>query len=164
MYLAGALWAYDITRSSRSDCVELSDFRSGVTQPSIRPADPDWTAGQQDTRRAELAGVVDNKRLPTSRISDALRALIRSGDRVFTGRNNQKQTDFSSRSLAALDPGDVHTLHLLFSSISRPEHLDMLESGPESDVDFCLRLTAEHARSRVVERRRAPYRIAPHLP
>lgn len=65
-----------------------------------------------------------------------LETLLRPGDRVALEGNNQKQADFLSRSLAQVDPGRVHDLHLLISSISRPEHLDLFEEGIASLVDF----------------------------
>ena len=66
----------------------------------------------------------------------ALEALVAPGDRVALEGNNQKQADFLSRSLAAVDPKKVHDLHMLFSSISRPEHLDLFERGIAERVDF----------------------------
>jgi hypothetical protein len=58
-----------------------------------------------------------------------LETLIQSGDRVALEGNNQKQADFLSRSLAKVDPGKIHDIHLLISSISQPEHLDLFENG-----------------------------------
>lgn len=102
------------------------------------PAARDWkTARAAKARRmAELDSVADGKVVPTSRIMTALRTLVRSGDRVFVEGNNQKQADFLSRSLAAFEPGELSGLRLLLSSISRAEHVDMLESGQAERVDF----------------------------
>ena len=63
--------------------------------------------------------------LPTEEIVPALEVLVGPGDRVALEGNNQKQADFLSRSLAAVDPEKVHDLHMLISSISRPEQLDL---------------------------------------
>ncbi|MDE2121026.1 MAG: malonate decarboxylase subunit alpha [Betaproteobacteria bacterium] len=97
-----------------------------------------WSRRAAD-KAARLAGVADLARgrvLPTHRMVDALALLLRPGDRVALEGNNQKQADFLSRSLARLDPGQVHDLHLLISSISRPEHLDLFELGIARRLDF----------------------------
>jgi malonate decarboxylase alpha subunit len=65
-----------------------------------------------------------------------LAAVLKPGDRVALEGDNQKQADFLSRALAALDPAQVHDLHLLISSISRPEHLTLFERGIARRVDF----------------------------
>src|SRR5918994_1844295 len=66
----------------------------------------------------------------------ALEELVAPGDRVALEGNNQKQADFLSRSLAAVDPEKVHDLHMLISSISRPEQLDLFERDVAEKVDF----------------------------
>ena len=65
-----------------------------------------------------------------------LQGLLRSGDRVALEGNNQKQADFLSRSLVQIDPVQVHDIHLLISTISRPEHLTLFERGIARRVDF----------------------------
>ena len=52
--------------------------------------------------------------------------------------DNQKQADFLSRSLVKADPGKLHDLHLIISSISRPEHLTLFELGIAKKVDFAF--------------------------
>lgn len=96
-----------------------------------------------DTRRRRkadrleaAAGLADGMVVPTDRIVDLLQLVVAPGDRVVLGGNNQKQADFLSRSLAAVDPSLVNGLHLLISSISRPEHLDLFETGIASRCDF----------------------------
>ncbi len=74
--------------------------------------------------------------LPTARIVDALETLIRPGDRVALEGDNQKQADFLSRSFAKVDPQKIHDVHLLISSIGRPEHLTLFERGIAHKVDF----------------------------
>ncbi|MCY0387021.1 malonate decarboxylase subunit alpha [Robbsia sp. Bb-Pol-6] len=76
------------------------------------------------------------KVLDAGQLIDALQAIIRPGDRVALEGNNQKQADFLSRSLAQVDPARLHDLHLLISTISRPEHLDIFESGIARKLDF----------------------------
>jgi malonate decarboxylase alpha subunit len=50
--------------------------------------------------------------------------------------DNQKQADFLSRSLVKVKREKVHDLHLIISSISRPEHLTLFELGIAKKVDF----------------------------
>ncbi len=50
--------------------------------------------------------------------------------------NNQKQADFLSRSLARVDPGKLHDLHMIMPSVGRPEHLDLFELGIARKLDF----------------------------
>lgn len=64
--------------------------------------------------------------------------LIKPGDRVVMEGDNQKQADFLSRSLVKVDPEKVHDLHLIISSISRPEHLTLFELGIARKVDFAF--------------------------
>jgi malonate decarboxylase alpha subunit len=69
---------------------------------------------------------------------EALELLVKPGDRVVMEGDNQKQADFLSRSLVKVDPRKVHDLHLIISSISRPEHLTLFESGIARKVDFAF--------------------------
>ena len=52
--------------------------------------------------------------------------------------DNQKQADFLSRSFVKVDPKKLHDLHLIISSISRPEHLTLFELGIAKKVDFAF--------------------------
>ena len=76
-----------------------------------------------------LGDALTGKVLPAARIADLLYAVLESGDRVCLEGNNQKQADFLSKALAALDPSRVHDLHMLFSVLALPEHLDIFEKG-----------------------------------
>lgn len=99
-----------------------------------------WTT-LRDDKAARLAAVsawADGKLLQGRSIVAVLEALLRPGDRVALEGNNQKQADFLSRALAQVDPRRVHDLHLLMSSISRPEHLTLFERGIAQRVDFCF--------------------------
>lgn len=106
-------------------------------------AEPDRAMRGWDTmRRAKAerlqagAPFATGKVLATAQLVDALQAILRPGDRVALEGNNQKQADFLSRSLAQVDPARLHDLHLLISTISRPEHLDIFESGIARKLDF----------------------------
>jgi malonate decarboxylase alpha subunit len=97
-----------------------------------------WATRRADKARrlARAAGLVSGKVIPTEDATAALEVLLEPGDKVVLEGDNQKQADFLSRSLAAVDPERVHDLHLLISSISRPEHLDLFEDGIARRVDF----------------------------
>ena len=102
------------------------------------PAARSWTTRRDEKARrlASIAGWLQDGILPRERIVDALEALIAPGDRVALEGDNQKQADFLSRAFAQVDPAKVHDVHLLISSISRPEHLSLFEQGIAHKVDF----------------------------
>jgi malonate decarboxylase alpha subunit len=102
------------------------------------PVRSSWlTRRQEKARRLErVAKIACGRVLPTEEIVPALEALIAPGDRVVLEGDNQKQADFLSRSLASVDPEKVHDLHMLISSISRPDHLDLFERDIATRVDF----------------------------
>ena len=63
--------------------------------------------------------------LPTDK---TVEALVVAGDRIVLEGDNQKQADFLSRSLVQVDAKKIHDLHLIISSISRPEHVSCSDS------------------------------------
>ena len=87
-------------------------------------------------RMESVKSLVDGVIIPTDRIVEAMELLIRPGDRVVLEGNNQKQASFLSQSLVQVDPKKVHDLHMIMSSISRPEHLDIFEEGIARKIDF----------------------------
>jgi malonate decarboxylase alpha subunit len=98
----------------------------------------DWQTrrkAKQDRMRS-AAALMDGRLVRTERAADLLQALLRPGDRVALEGDNQKQADFLARSLTRLDPANVHDLHLLISSVSLPEHLDVFEKGICKRIDF----------------------------
>ncbi|GAC1444201.1 MAG: malonate decarboxylase subunit alpha [Vulcanimicrobiaceae bacterium] len=105
-----------------------------MTQMVVR----DWSA----RARAKAARLDDARALLDGKVFSArdtvavLETLIRPHDRVCLEGDNQKQADFLSRSLAAVDPARVRALHLLISVIGRPEHIDLFERGIADRVDF----------------------------
>ncbi|MBV8487705.1 MAG: malonate decarboxylase subunit alpha, partial [Planctomycetaceae bacterium] len=105
-----------------------------------RAAGRSWhTRGEDKARRlGRVAPWAKDKVLPAERMIDALESLIAPGDRVVLEGDNQKQADFLSRSLARVDPKKIHDVHLLISSISRPEHLVLFERGIAHKVDFAF--------------------------
>jgi len=98
-----------------------------------------------DTRRRDkqqrlnrIQPLLSGKILDSADIHEALTALLTAGDRIVLEGDNQKQANFLSTALAALDPKHIHDLHLLISSITRPEHLQLFERGIARKVDFAF--------------------------
>jgi malonate decarboxylase alpha subunit len=98
----------------------------------------DWQTRRKtkQERMQAVASLMEGKVARTERAPDLLQALLRPGDRVALEGDNQKQADFLARSLVQLDPAAVHDLHLLISSVSLPEHLDVFEKGICQRIDF----------------------------
>ena len=109
-----------------------------MTVQTVEPALRSWTTRRDEKRRRMqlvqpwMKGPV----LPSARVIEALETLIVSGDRIVLEGDNQKQADFLSRSLVKVDPKKLHDLHLIISSIGRPEHLTLFELGIAKKVDF----------------------------
>ncbi|WP_408010098.1 malonate decarboxylase subunit alpha [Pseudalkalibacillus sp. A8] len=97
-----------------------------------------WTTKRdaKAERLAGIAGITSGKVIPTDRITETMEALIKPGDRVVLEGNNQKQASFLSSALNEVDTTKVHDLHMIMSSISRPEHLDLFDKGIANKVDF----------------------------
>jgi len=97
-----------------------------------------WTnlRDSKAARMADLGSLASGKLINQRDIVEALQTLIHSGDRVALEGDNQKQADFLSRSLVQVDPGKLHDIHLLISTISRPEHLTLFERGIARKLDF----------------------------
>src|SRR5271163_3675167 len=97
-----------------------------------------WTTRRDEKRRRMqlVRPWMKGPILPKEKIVDALEALIVSGDRIVLEGDNQKQADFLSRFLVKVDPKKIHDLHLIISSISRPEQLTLFELGIAKKLDF----------------------------
>jgi malonate decarboxylase alpha subunit len=89
-------------------------------------------------RLARIAPWMKGHVLETEAIIEALQALLEPGDAVALEGDNQKQADFLSRSLVQVDPAKIHDLHLLISSVSRPEHLTLFERGIARKIDLAF--------------------------
>src|ERR1700754_2693974 len=99
-----------------------------------------WTT-RRDAKRRLLESVkpwMKGPVLAQNKMVETLESVIQSGDRIVMEGDNQKQADFLSRSLAKVDPKRIHDLHLVISSISRPEHLTLFELGIAKKVDFAF--------------------------
>ncbi|HEY6575581.1 MAG TPA: malonate decarboxylase subunit alpha [Mycobacterium sp.] len=107
---------------------------------TTNPAEPQkrW-----DTRRIAKAERLrdgaphtDGKVIKAGRLKDLLHSVIRPGDRVALEGDNQKQADYLSRTLADCDPKRINKLHMLISSVSRSEHLDLFDRGIATKLDL----------------------------
>ncbi|WP_227938324.1 malonate decarboxylase subunit alpha [Alkalihalobacillus deserti] len=87
-------------------------------------------------RLSKVERMTSGKVIATENIVHVLEELLVSGDRVVLEGNNQKQASFLSQSLNGINPQKVNNLHMIMSSISRPEHLDIFEKGIANKVDF----------------------------
>jgi len=90
----------------------------------------------KEKRTEKMKDITSSRIIPTNKIVQALETLIQPGDRVVLEGNNQKQASFLSAALAKADPEKLYDLHMIMSSISRPEHLDLFEYGIAKKVDF----------------------------
>ncbi|MFS2116683.1 malonate decarboxylase subunit alpha [Herbaspirillum frisingense] len=101
-----------------------------------------WNARQKNREQrlaratAALGSQLQGKIAPAEKLADLLYAVLENGDRVCVEGNNQKQADFLAKGLAALDPARVNGLHMLFSVLALPEHLDVFERGIADRLDF----------------------------
>jgi len=118
---------------------------------------PAWNTRRRrkNERLARVSRLVRDGRFEARDAVAVLEELIEPGDRLCLEGNNQKQADFLSRALAAVNPERIHDLHLLISVIGRPEHIALFERGIASQVDFSysgpqsLRLAQQVADGRV---------------
>src|SRR6202789_1477178 len=97
-----------------------------------------WTTRRDEKRRRLrlISSWMSGLLLPKEKLVESLEVLIAPGDRIVLEGDNQKQADFLSRSLAKVNPGKLHDLHLIISSISRPEQITLFELGIAKKIDF----------------------------
>lgn len=91
---------------------------------------------QKAQRLAKISKLMTGKYVETKQIIIVLEALIAPGDKVVLEGDNQKQASFLSQSLNQVNPKKVNNLHMIMSSISRPEHLDIFERKIATKIDF----------------------------
>ncbi|HPX93230.1 MAG TPA: malonate decarboxylase subunit alpha [Bacillota bacterium] len=94
---------------------------------------------RRETKEARLAGAApyaDGKQIDAAAIDRALEAALRPGDRVIIEGDNQKQATFLAKALTRVDPGKVHDLTMIISSVSLDEHLDVFDKGIASEINF----------------------------
>lgn len=97
-----------------------------------------WDARRRTKAQRLAAGSAhsDGKVVGTGDLKGLLHSVIRPGDRVALEGDNEKQADLLSRTLADCDPSRLHDLHMLISSVSRPEHLDLFEQGIAATLEL----------------------------
>ncbi len=97
-----------------------------------------WTQNR-DAKAAKMesiASILDGKFVDTKNAKELFEEVIKPGDKVVLEGDNQKQASFLSKTLASVNPERVHDLHMIMSSVSRPEHLDIFETGIAKKLDF----------------------------
>ncbi|GAK00576.1 malonate decarboxylase alpha subunit [Geomicrobium sp. JCM 19055] len=97
-----------------------------------------WTK-KRDAKRdrlSRISSIIDGKFVQQDNIVSVLERVIEPYDRVILEGNNQKQASFLSKSLANASNEALHHLHLIMSSVSRPEHLDLFENKIADRLDF----------------------------
>jgi len=122
-------------------------------QPAQQVSSRSWTT-RRDEKQRRLRLVyswMKGPLLPRDKLVESLQLLIAPGDRIVLEGDNQKQADFLSRSLVRADPKKLHDLHLIISSISRPEHLTLFELGIAKKVDFAFAGTQSLRVSQLLE-------------
>src|SRR6201991_4913627 len=97
-----------------------------------------WTRKRDEkTRRLNsIAHLADGVVIKKENIVEALEYLLQPGDRVVLEGDNQKQASFLAEALLQVNPLKVNKLHMIMSSISLPEHLDIFEKGIAEKLDF----------------------------
>jgi len=108
--------------------------KSNLTSNSSRS----WTT-RRDRKSSQIAKVqplVNGRIIPTGKIVEVLELLITSGDLVALEGDNQKQASFLSTALTQVNQNKINNLHMIMSSISRPDHLDIFEKGIAKKLDF----------------------------
>jgi malonate decarboxylase alpha subunit len=112
-----------------------------------------WTTRRDEKQRRlrSVSSWMKGPHLPQDKLVESLQLLIAPGDRIVLEGDNQKQADFLSRSLVRVDPKKLHDLHLIISSISRPEHLTLFELGIAKKVDFAFAGTQSLRVSQLLE-------------
>lgn len=91
---------------------------------------------RKEAKIRKIQNLLDGKHIQASDIVEVMEALIEPGAKVALEGDNQKQASFLSQKLLEVNPSKVHDLHMIMSSISRPEHLNIFEKGIASKIDF----------------------------
>ena len=126
-------------RFKQTICLSQQPTYSGLAMLNMIQNDG-WSKrrASKAARLARIAPWMKGSVLDTGAIVEVLQALLEPGDAVALEGDNQKQADFLSRSLVQVDPSKIHDLHLLISSVSRPEHLTLFERGIARKIDLAF--------------------------
>jgi malonate decarboxylase alpha subunit len=109
-----------------------------IKKPEVTMSSVSWTTKRDEKirRLKNVQHLTTDTILKKENLVEALEYLLQPGDRVVLEGDNQKQASFLSKSLAQVDPEKVNDLHMIMSSLSRPEHLDIFEKGIAKKIDF----------------------------
>lgn len=104
----------------------------------IKPSTRNWHTRGDDTalRLSAVKGLAKGKIVDAADTVALLEAVLRPGDKVNIEGDNQKQADFLAKKLCQVDPAKVHDLHMIQSTLSIPEHLDVFDKGIARKLDF----------------------------
>lgn len=91
-------------------------------------------------RLEKISNLLNGKYVETEKIVEVMEKLIAPGDKVVLEGDNQKQASFLSESLEKVDAEKVNDLHLIMSSISRPEHLNIFEKESQVRSIFLMQV------------------------
>ncbi len=114
----------------------------------------DTLARNRAVRLERAASLASGRVVSADQIVQLLEAVIEPGDRVCIEGNNQKQADFLARSLIKTDPARICNLHLVQSVLALPEHIDLIERGQVSLIDFSFSGPQAARLARLVENRK----------
>lgn len=97
-----------------------------------------WTRKRNEKKRRidAVKHITDHAVIKKENMVEVLQHLIRPGDKVVLEGDNQKQASFLADALLQVDPAKVNKLHMIMSSISLPQHLDIFEKGIAEKLDF----------------------------
>jgi len=97
-----------------------------------------WSLKRDEKKRrlSSVAHLADHAIVKKENIVELLQHLLKPGDRVVLEGDNQKQASFLAEALVQVSPEKVNKLHMIMSSISLPEHLDIFEKGIAEKLDF----------------------------
>ncbi len=108
-------------------------------------------AHSRSGRLARAARYASGRLVSADNIVALLEAVIEPGDRLCIEGNNQKQADFLARSLVKTDLAKLRDLHLVQSVLALPEHIDLIERGQVSRIDFSFSGPQAERLARLVE-------------
>ena len=99
-----------------------------------------WTTIGDNTqarhKRVAAAVPVSGKIVAEENAVQLFEAVLEPGDRVCIEGTNQKHAQVLSQALAAVDPHKINNLHILQSTLSLPEHLDIFEKDIARKIDL----------------------------
>jgi malonate decarboxylase alpha subunit len=106
----------------------------------LKPQQHAWTSigdnTQERHKRVAASVPLSGKFVREQDAVKLFEAALEPGDRVCIEGTNQKHAQVLSQALAAVDSRKIHNLHILQSTLSLPEHLDVFEKGIARTIDL----------------------------